>query len=156
MKERKLKHINRLSKYNELCTLFGSSEQACFETIKSFMCFAAFLAHSMDLRESLLPGEKTDDIQDHTFSRDEAARGAIYLVALASSENNRILHPDAVTEMCRIFEEYANAGLGVINRWRSDYPTLEPCEVIIEGLKNIGQIRAREKPRFSGGGPIEL
>jgi len=138
-KSREWRNINvrRNRKYEplveKLCSRKSSySNRPVFEFNKDLMVFAAVVGYSNNFKESLDP----DSIQITlgTYSSDEKD-GYIYLLALLEEKNVNILKENNVLEAVKIFEDYCNGGLSIINTWLADNPgDIEGIDTLVEKI----------------------
>jgi dnd system-associated protein 4 len=118
-----------------------------FETYADVMVFAASLGYS---RNKLIPFEgaakKPESIRANTFS----SRGydtAINLLGISHTKNQSILGSDdeSNNEKIRIFEEYANGGLEIIqDRLRGSMDYLDTILLLLASERNKSQQDDRE------------
>lgn len=112
-----------------------------FPTIKALQCYAALLGFDQKRREPF-DRKDTEGIDWHTFSNDGYTE-YIYLIALAETKNINVLKydvensqaEDSEEDMVKIFEEYANGGLAILESWISKTPG-DPygAKALINGL----------------------
>ena len=112
-------NINRSREFEELIQNLANSKidhgsRSLFPTLKSVLCFAAFLGFAHKNRRPLDPQIGTEDIAYSTFDND-GSYDYIFLIALAEVGNIEILRNGREHECVKIFEEYANGGMSIIN-----------------------------------------
>ncbi len=96
------------------------TKNSIFPTMRELMCFAAVLGYH-EGRLTPING-KTNEIDGRVFSNSQQAIDLLYLIALIEKKDALILHDDKEDEMIRIFEEYANTGFEVLDRWMNEKP----------------------------------
>lgn len=112
--------VKRDRKYEELISRLNSGDRSIFQYIKDIMVFAAMVGYSEGAREPI--SGDTIDIILETYSSDEKD-GFIYLLALIETQDGACLKDSNLHSSVRIFEEYCNAGLAIINNWLDQNPS---------------------------------
>ena len=145
----KLRAINRLRKdqdyFDRLAKPGEGRTERTFSTIKDMMIFCAFLGYDQNQRVPLPAEEPKEDIQEHIFTNDEMALHSIFILGLAASGDWQILHPDKSEELVKIFEEYANGGMGIVKEWLDrDLHDLSGIKVILSGLRTFECLPTRQ------------
>ena len=72
-----------------------------------------------------------------TVSVGNVAKELGYEVISLDQKDANILKPENERECIKIFEEYANGGLHIINGWLDKYANIDPDDAIMRGLKSI-------------------
>ncbi|MCV3211098.1 DNA phosphorothioation-associated protein 4 [Mesorhizobium sp. YC-39] len=111
-------NINRSRVYEDIVQRLAAqalpgTDRRLFPTIRELLCFAAVLGYSENRKVPLDKTQGVEDISYQQFERGDA-ENLIYLIALADSQNVDVIREDNEDECARIFEEYANGGLGLI------------------------------------------
>jgi dnd system-associated protein 4 len=120
-----MKDVSRDKKYEDLVKLLAEKQHpkltgSLFRTIRELLCFAAVLGYHYDKKVPL--GKNTLEIPGRVFENSDFATDIIYLLALCSERTAEILKPERENEVIKIFEEFANGGLGVIEDWFKETP----------------------------------
>jgi dnd system-associated protein 4 len=120
---------------------------AAFPTIKALLCYAAMLGFDQKRREPF-DRKDTENIEWHTFNNDGYTQ-YIYLIALAETKSINVLNYDVENsqpaegedDMVRIFEEYANGGLSLLETWINKTPG-DPygAKAIVNGLSRANYL----------------
>ena len=119
-------------------------ERTLFPTIRELLCFAALLGYSEERR---IPLDRTNGVEDVSYQQFERgdAEDLIYLIALADTRNFEILRDGKEGECAKIFEEYVNGGLeilqNVLKRSGGEFPDRDIKEFLIEK----GYLSVRDK-----------
>ncbi|RLA51114.1 MAG: DNA phosphorothioation-associated protein 4 [Gammaproteobacteria bacterium] len=111
--------VKRERKYEELITRLNTGQKSIFQYLKDLMVFAAMVGHSEGKREEV-KGETIEIILE-TYASDQKD-GFIYLLALMDSRDGVSLKDSNLHSSVKVFEEYCNAGLGIIQGWLDDNP----------------------------------
>ena len=111
--------VKRERKYDELVARLNAGEKSIFQYIKDLMIFAAMIGYSEGKREPV-HGDAIDIIMD-TYASDQKD-GFIYLFALIESKDGSCLKDINLHSSVRVFEEYCNAGLAIIQGWLDAAP----------------------------------
>lgn len=160
MKVIELRPINRSSKYQKLIEYLSVNtenefKKKIFPTIRDLLCFAALLGYSENRRVPFLQGEAKEDIQSNIFQNNPESIDIMFMLALAEEQNLSILELSNMDKAVTIFEEYANGGLGLIEKMIDDHPndrsgldaillSLVELEYIPKRQSNIGDINQIE------------
>lgn len=111
--------VKRERKYEELITRLNAGQKSIFQYLKDIMVFAAMVGHSEGKRVQVT-GDTIDIILD-TYASDQKD-GFIYLLALMEGRDGASLKDSNLHVSVKVFEEYCNAGLGIIQGWLDDNP----------------------------------
>ncbi len=123
-------NINRSRLYEDIVQRLAAqslpgTDRRLFPTIRELLCFAAVLGYSEGRKVPLDRSQGVEDVSYQQFERGDA-ENLIYLIALADSQDINTVREDNEDECARIFEEYANGGLGLIKdyllREGGEYP----------------------------------
>jgi dnd system-associated protein 4 len=102
------------------------SDRTLFPTIRELLCFAALLGFSEQRRVPLDRTAGVEDISYQQFEREGAAEDVIWTIAVAETKGVDVLREGHEAECAKIFEEYANGGLGLmkdfLTRNGGEYP----------------------------------
>lgn len=119
----------------------NDNPKAPFEHFYSAITFAAVLGFSQ--RHSPKPNSKhikMDAIKPEYFSRCDGGYIALLIALLHTKSYEKILDeiPEA-SDYVSLFTGYANAGLEIIEDWRTQYngDIMNTTEIILQGLQNI-------------------
>lgn len=103
--------------------LVKNSETAIFQTGKELMVFAAMIGYCFDKKKTLTTDiRKRTSITLGTYAHTDHD-GFIYLLALIEKKNAIFLKNASINESIKIFEQYCNGGLDLINDWFRNDPT---------------------------------
>lgn len=112
-RERKYEHI--------IQKLVENKDSAIFKFNKDLMVFAAMVGHYFNKRLPI--ANYTDSISiilgTYASTQDD---GFIYLMALMNNKNATCLKDQHLSQSVKIFEEYCNGGLDLINDWFNSNP----------------------------------
>lgn len=140
------RNVYRDRKYENLVAiLVENKETAIFQYNKDLMVFAAMIGYCYGAKKTLSSDKIQISLGTYASSEDD---GFIYLLALVNKRNATCLKDANLQEAIKIFEEYCNGGLDLINDWfntvqgRADLLKLDTLESkLLEQLESI-----REKP----------
>lgn len=116
-------NIYRDRKYeNIIHKLVENSESSIFKFNKDLMVFAAMIGHSFNKR---LPINNYNDaisiiLGTYASTQDD---GFIYLMALMDNKNATCLKDRNLLQAVKVFEDYCNGGLDLINDWFNSNPS---------------------------------
>ena len=79
----------------------------------------------------------TEDIAGAQYQTNDAV-DAMFALALADAKDSDILRPDREGDCVRIYEEYANGGLELIQSWIDRYANIDIEDAVWKGLASIG------------------
>lgn len=132
--------IFRDAKYNELAdrlalNALSSTGQRLFDTFMDLMIFAAAIGFSSGKR---IPLEtKGLEIREVTFENNQKD-GLIYLLALINTKDGNILRDENSAECWKIFEEYANGGMQILDNYLNSKATdIDGVDSLINLLKEF-------------------
>lgn len=133
-----MRNIRRSERFEKLVRLLADAphpvtKKQLFPTIRELMCFAATLGFQFDAREKL--DDKTNDVDGRRFGDHSDTVDLMYLLSLADERSGEILRDTREEDRINIFEEYANGGFGIIQRWLNARPDdLNGDKAILDGL----------------------
>lgn len=111
--------VKRERAHEALTQRLTVSGTTIFSYLKDLMIFAAMVGYSENERVSL--NGPTIEITLDTYSSDQKD-GFIYLLGLIESRNGTCLKNENLRETVKVFEEYCNGGLYIINKWLDENP----------------------------------
>lgn len=122
-----------------------ATNRSLFPTMRELLCFAAAVGFQSKRRIPL--GENTAEVDGRVWENLDSAVDMLYLVGLASERKVEILQPDHEDELIKIFEEYANGGLQVLDEWlRAQGGDLYGDQAILSALRREGLLQDTPKP----------
>ncbi len=153
-----MRSIYRSKEHLKLITILTSKDTSLevkvFDTIKSLQCYAAMLGFEQGRRKSF-DRKEVDNIEWHTFDNGQYT-DYIYLIGLAETKNLGVLRYNVEDseaggfseDMVKIFEEYANGGFHILQRWLDEKPG-DPhgAKALIEGLNRSGFFNVPEEDK---------
>ncbi|MEZ2693527.1 DNA phosphorothioation-associated protein 4 [Psychrobacter faecalis] len=105
---------------NLIKTLVEDKDTAIFTYNKDLMVFAAMIGYSYNKKLALSDDKISISLGTYYNSEDD---GFIYLLALMENKNATCLKAPNLASSIRIFEEYGNGGLDLIQDWFRSNPT---------------------------------
>lgn len=121
-----------------------------FNTIRELMCFAAVLGFENDQRSELESSTKT--VEGDVFENSQQALDIIYLLALATEKDGEILREENEEKMFQIFEEYAQGGFEILERWMKEKPEdLNGDEAILAAFSKYNLLEREIDPEVAIG-----
>lgn len=133
-----MRNIRRSKKFEELVRRLATethpvTKKQVFPTIRELMCFAATLGFQTDAREPL--DSQVNDVDGRRFGEHGDTVDLMCLLALAEEKLGEVLLGDREEDRIKIFEEYANGGFGVIQKWLNALPSdINGDQAILNGL----------------------
>lgn len=132
-------NVNRDRRHENLIDhLVTNSQTALFRFNKDLMVFAAMLGYNYGIKKPLSNDTIQIVLQTYHNTEDD---GFIYLLALMDKRDAKYLKNENLAEAIKVFEEYCNGGLDLLQDWFASNPadiekidTLE--EKILEYLRN--------------------
>ncbi|WP_272699452.1 hypothetical protein [Desulfovibrio sp. Fe33] len=113
-----------------------------FATIRGLMRFAATLGYDQGERKSL--DSDINESDGRPFARHDQTFDLMLLLALAETKSSDIFLSDDDEQLITIFEEYAQAGFEILERWLKARPDdLYGDQSILNGLATLGYIDER-------------
>lgn len=113
--------INRDRKHENLVHhLVENPNTAIFNFNKDLMVFAAMLGYHYGIKRPLLSSDTIQIVLQTYHSTEDD--GYIYLLALLENKNATCLKNENLIESKKIFEEYCNGGLELLQDWFDSNP----------------------------------
>ena len=113
-------NVNRDRKYEHIVQkLVEDRDSGIFNFNKDLMVFAAMVGHCFNKKVSLSSDKIPITLGTYSSTEDD---GFIYLLALMENRNAKCLKDQNIQESIKIFEEYCNGGLDLINDWFQSNP----------------------------------
>lgn len=113
-------NVNRDRKYEHIVQkLVEDRDSGIFNFNKDLMVFAAMVGHCFNKKLSLSSDKIPITLGTYSSTEDD---GFIYLLALMENRNAKCLKDQNIQESIKIFEEYCNGGLDLINDWFQSNP----------------------------------
>lgn len=99
--------------------LVTNSQTALFKLNKDLMVFAAMLGYHYDLKKPLSNDTIQITLQTYHNTEDD---GFIYLLGLMEKRDAKCLKNENLSEAIKVFEEYCNGGLHLLQDWFASNP----------------------------------
>lgn len=129
--------VKRSREYEETLQKLGSKESKIFPTLREALTFCAVLGFKERRRRPLSSGKGTEDIAAAQYHGVEAVN-IMFALALAETGKIDILRPENESECVKIYEEFANGGLELVQSWIDRYADIDIEQAIWRGLQSIG------------------
>lgn len=145
-----MKSVRRDSKHEPLVrqlveVVNPNTKRSLFPTMRELLCFAAALGFQMQRRVPL--GDDTAEVDGRVWEHLDSAVDMVYLVGVAGARDIGILQPDREEDLVKIFEEYANGGLQILNEWlQAQGGDVYGDQAILAALRREGLLRDGSKP----------
>jgi dnd system-associated protein 4 len=130
-------NVNRSRAYEETLQILGGNGPTLFSTLRDALGFAATLGYREGRRLKFDDNFGKEDLQPSVYVNAKDAIDVIFMIGLAESRSTDILKLENEKECIKIFEEYANGGLALINEWLDLFPDIDVEQAIWKGLKSI-------------------
>jgi len=139
------RRVKRPSSHDELLNKLTDKEKGgIFETYKDVMLFAAALA-AYNAEQKPLQGKSSEPIDYNIFSKKSDNEALIHLLAIYNRDDITILSDENSDERVKILEEYANAGLDIIDqKIRSSATTLDAILGLIQETGEKNKVKERD------------
>ncbi|OTG78524.1 DNA phosphorothioation-associated protein 4 [Acinetobacter terrae] len=113
-------NVNRDRKYEHIVQkLVEDRETGIFNYNKDLMVFAAMIGHCFNKKLPLSSDKIPITLGTYSSTEED---GFIYLLALMENRNAKCLKDQSLQDSIKIFEEYCNGGLDLINDWFQSNP----------------------------------
>jgi len=132
--------VYRDNKFNQLTErLTNKKTNFCGENIFTFkydlMIFSAMIGFYYG--ENTTVNDKGNEIKQDTFENNNLDV-YVYLCALQDKKSGEIFREKNDNECWKIFESYANSGLGIIDNWLLDSPgDIDGVDTILNEMKKV-------------------
>lgn len=114
-------NVNRERKHESLISILVEDPvTSIFRYNKDLMIFAAMIGYAYNKRLPLSSDKISITLGTYHNTEDD---GFIYLLALMENKNATCLKDANLSESIKIFEEYCNGGLDIIQDWFRSNPT---------------------------------
>lgn len=129
--------VKRGKRYEETLQLLGGKDATMFPTLREALTFCAVLGYKERRKVPLDNSAGTEDIAGAQYQLNEAV-DMIFALALAEAKDSDILRPDNEKDCIRIYEEYANGGLELVQGWVDRFADVNVEDAVWRGLNSIG------------------
>ena len=127
--------VHRSKAVEQTLQKLGGPNAVLFDTLREAMGFSAALGYREKRRLPLDIKEGKEDIQQGLYMMNEAV-DLVFAIALAADKTIDVLKPENEKECIKIFEEYANGGLHLMQEWLDLYSDIDVEEAIWRGLSD--------------------
>lgn len=124
--------VRRERKFEALIKKFNSGSGSIFRHLKDIMVFAALVGYSKGDRKPISSSD-TIPIALYTYESDNQD-SFIYLIALLAKKDLSILETENIAEAVKIFEEYCNAGLSIIENWLENESSRKIEDILLDKI----------------------
>ncbi len=125
-------NINRDRKHENLVReLVEDKETGVFSFIKELMIFAAMIGYCYNTKKPLSDDKVSISLGTYSTSQDD---GFIYLLALMENKNATCLKDEHLPKSIKIFEEYCNGGLDLVQDWLASNVTNSSLETLEDSI----------------------
>ena len=114
-----------------------------FPTLREALTFCAVLGFKERRKKPLNGAIGTEDIAGAQYQSNDAV-DMMFALALADAANSDILRPDREADCVKIYEEYANGGLELVQSWIDRHANIDVEDAVWRGLQSIG-VKPHEK-----------
>ena len=126
--------VFRSGEYEETLQLL--KDTGLFVTLRDAMTFSAVIGFREKRRKPLNSTHAKDDIQA-TVWNESISLDLLFCLAVSETKSAEILRAENEKECIKIFEEYANGGLELIQEWLDRYSDVSVEEAVWKGLRTI-------------------
>lgn len=113
------KDVNRDAKHDRLVKKLSGPTGSIFTHFKDLMVFAAMVGYSEKSKSPLGPDKIRISLDTYSNTQQDTF---IYLLALLENRDAECLKGENLSEAIKIFEQYCNSGLTIIQGWLDDAP----------------------------------
>ena len=128
--------VKRSKLYEDTLQSLAHNDANMFPTLREAQTFCAILGFSERRKEPLDQTAGVEDIAPGQYLENEAV-DIIFAIALADYGHTDILLPDKEKDCIKIYEEYANGGLRIVQTWIDTFATKDVQDAVWRGLKSI-------------------
>ena len=129
--------VKRSHEFEDTLQKLGGKEATMFPTLREALTFCAMLGYKERRKKPLNTSLGTEDIAGAQYQTNDAV-DAMFALALADAKDSDILRPDREGDCVRIYEEYANGGLELVQSWIDRYANIDVEDAVWKGLASIG------------------
>lgn len=129
--------VRRSKQYEETLQKLGGKDATMFPTLREALTFCAVLGYKERRKVPLDANVGTEDIAGAQYQTNSAV-DMVFALALADRKSSDILRPDQEKECIKIYEEYANGGLELVQSWIDRHADVDIEDAVWRGLKTIG------------------
>lgn len=135
--------VKRSREFEETLQKLGGKDATLFPTLREALTFCAVLGFKERRKKPLSSSIGTEDIAGAQYQTNDAV-DLLFALALADSGNSDILRPDREADCVKIYEEYANGGLELVQSWIDRHANIDVEDAVWRGLQSIG-VKPHEK-----------
>ena len=129
--------VKRSHHFESTLQKLGGKDAKMFATLREALTFCAVLGFKERRKKPLDSSTGTEDIAGAQYQTNEAV-DVMFALALADAKSSDILRPDREGECVRIYEEFANGGLELVESWIDRYSNIDVEDAVWRGLQSIG------------------
>lgn len=129
--------VKRSREFESTLQMLGGKESTLFPTLREALTFCAVLGFKERRKKPLNSSMGTEDIAGAQYQLNEAV-DILFALALADSGSTDVLRPEREAECVKIYEEFANGGLELVQSWIDRYANIDFEDAIWKGLHSIG------------------
>lgn len=136
--------VKRSKEFEETLQKLGGPGSKLFPTLREALTFCATLGYKERRKKPLKSSIGTEDIAGAQYMSNEAV-DMMFALALADAKDSDILRPDREVECVKIYEEYANGGLEMVQEWIDRYANIDVEDAVWKGLQSIHVTQPRNE-----------
>lgn len=129
--------VKRSKEFEDTLQKLGGPGANLFPTLREALTFCAALGFKERRKKPLSTSIGTEDIAGAQYQSNDAV-DMMFALALADAENSDILRPDREADCVKIYEEFANGGLELVQSWIDRYANIDVEDAVWKGLQSIG------------------
>lgn len=129
--------VRRSKRYEATLQRLGGKDAKMFPTLREALTFCAVLGYKERRRKPIDPNAGTEDIAGAQYFNNEAV-DTLFALAIAETKGSDILRIEREKDCVKIYEEYANGGLDLIQSWFDRFADVDVEEAVWRGLNSIG------------------
>lgn len=135
--------VKRSREFEDTLQKLGGKDATMFPTLREALTFCAVLGFKERRKKPLNSSIGTEDIAGAQYQSNDAV-DMMFALALADAGNSDILRPDREADCVKIYEEYANGGLELVQSWIDRHANIDVEDAVWRGLQSIG-VKPHEK-----------
>lgn len=129
--------VKRSREFEETLQKLGGKDAKMFPTLREALTFCAVLGFKERRKKPLSSTIGTEDIAGAQYQSNDAV-DLMFALALADAGDSDILRPDKEGDCVKIYEEFANGGLEMIQSWIDRHANIDVEDAVWRGLQSMG------------------
>lgn len=128
--------VKRSKEFEDTLQKLGGAGVKLFPTLREALTFCAILGYKERRRKPFNSSIGSEDIAGAQYDGNDAV-DMMFALALAEAKDSDILRIEREAECVKIYEEYANGGLEMVQSWIDRYADYDVEDAVWKGLQSI-------------------